>query len=95
MPGRLRRYGYPEDNRIIEIQYPPAMLDGAVDLPANHPVVVTDAAGMRQLEFYFDDNHHVAHSVLRDLSRSDSGAACLVEATCFQTNYIYENGPFG
>ena len=45
---------------------------------------------MRQLELYYDDNHHIVHSVLRDLSQSESGTACEVDANCYQTDYFYD-----
>lgn len=88
--GRIVRYGYPLYNRMIEINYPRTTLNGPAEV-ANVPIIISDAPSARQLELYFDQNHHVYRSVLRDLSLSESSSdTCAVEDNCFEILYIYQ-----
>lgn len=91
--GRLKSYGYPRSSRFITIDYPwDSQYNGPGEL-SEKPVIITDEAGMRQLELYYDANHHIIRSILRDLTNnSDDAASCDAAQNCFEILYEYENG---
>lgn len=96
--GRILRYGYPLLSRMIEIAYPRNTLDGSGSLGANTPIFITDTSGetapLRRLELYYNVDHQIVRSVLRDLSQGEpaSLAECDPNANCFETLYVYDLG---
>jgi YD repeat-containing protein len=85
--GRLREMHYAQTGRILTIEYPwETNLYG----PMNSTVIVTDGVGLRQLELTYNDQHHIVHSVLRDLSMSHQGDACSFDQNCLELQYEYE-----
>lgn len=92
--GRLTSYGYP--GQTITVEYPRPALNGASDLGEMTPVIITDAADLRRLELYYNGDHHIIRSVLRDMTQVDDLTAvdlsiCNEEVNCYETRYIYEN----
>ncbi len=92
--GRLRSFGYPAQGHQISIAYPWATnYDGPGALGESQPVIISDDILSRQLELYYDDDHHIIRSILRDMTVSAADAtACLQEESCFETTYRYTNG---
>lgn len=90
--GRIVRYGFPARSRWVEVQYPRTELNGPGGIDPETPVIITDAASLRQIELYFDADHHVYRSRLRDLTLSATGEDCSPAQNCFETFYTYENG---
>ncbi|MEQ8672792.1 MAG: hypothetical protein RLP44_10260 [Aggregatilineales bacterium] len=73
--GRLLRYGYPDRNRNIYIQYPYANLNGPGNIGQNLVTITDSPEGslpLRRLELYFNPDHQVIFSILRDLTGFDS-----------------------
>src|SRR5690606_11979717 len=90
--GRLRSVGYPSQGHQITITYPSDMApDGLGAFGDGLPVIITDNAEMRQLKLYYDADHHIVRSILRDLTMTDTDA-CLVEQSCFEITYEYTDG---
>lgn len=96
--GRLLRYGYPEAGRIIEIDYPrTTLLTGPGGIGVNTPIVITDQTGsgrlLRQLELYYNTDHRIVRSVLRDMTQNGAAtqANCTVAQNCFEALYTYRN----
>jgi len=96
--GRILRYGYPLMGRMIEIAYPRNTLNGAGSLGANTPIFITDTSGddapLRRIELYYNVDHQIVRSVLRDVSLGEpaSLAGCDPKENCFETLYVYEAG---
>lgn len=90
--GRLTAFGYPAQGHAISIRYPYSELFDGPGALGDQPVIVTDAASQRQIELYYDANHHITRSVLRDLTQSAQGDTCQPDAGCFETRYRYNNG---
>jgi YD repeat-containing protein len=93
--GRLIRYGYPRNGRTINIAYPRANLNGAADIGAETPVIITDHTGdfaPRQLELYYNEAHHIVKTILRDMTIGADATTCTLADNCVQTDYVYENG---
>jgi YD repeat-containing protein len=95
--GRLVSYGYPDRERVITVEYPRDLLDGPGALGASTPVILTDAAELRRLELYYNEDHRVSRSVLRDMTAFDTLdgidlAVCDPSANCFETVYSYNDG---
>ena len=93
--GRLLRYGFPENGRQIQIDYPATNLNGPGGLDVTQPIIIQDVtsgfAPRRQLELYYDENHHVGMTRLRDLGVTTEGD-CAFNAGCLQTTYEYSDG---
>ena len=90
--GRLIRYGYPTYGRMINIDYPRANLNGAADIGQETPVIITDHIGdfaPRQLELYYDDNHHIVKAIMRDMTIGADETTCVLADNCVQTLYSY------
>ncbi len=73
--GRLLQYGYPVHSRWVKVTYDYNTLYGAANTVPDRnsgvlPGVVTlsDSPSTRRIELYFDANHHVVTSILRDLT---------------------------
>ena len=91
--GRITRYGYPREGRVIVIDYSrdsEATLNGTGTLGEDRPVIITDDATTRQLELYYNSDHHVIRSILRDTSSGVDSAVCEAALNCFQTTYEYD-----
>lgn len=86
--GRLKRYGFPQHNRMITITYPAQTLK---DLGST-PVIITDAAEERQLELYYDTTQRIVRSVLRDTTQNADTDNCTLSANCYETRYDYTDG---
>lgn len=91
--GRLRNYGYPSQDRVITIDYPRGTLNGPGSLD-ERPVIISDAPETRQLELYYDEDHHIDHSILRGVD--DFIESCRAGSTddegAFETFYHYDTG---
>lgn len=80
------------DGRWIRIDYEwETALNGPNERDAPQ-VILTDAAALRQIELYFDANGHVTRSILRDLTTTDSDAACELGQNCLEILYRYQDG---
>jgi YD repeat-containing protein len=92
--GRLRSLGYPAQGHQISITYPwSSNLNGPGALGETEPVIISDDGLARQLELYYDSNHHIIRSILRDKTlASPNSSECLQENSCFETTYSYTNG---
>lgn len=89
--GRPISYGYPDRDRVITIDYPGTYINGLSEAGAE-PVIITDHIDFRQIELYYDENHHIIRSVLRDLTTDNDITTCDPANTCFEIIYNYENG---
>lgn len=88
--GRLRSFGYPAQGHQISITYPwSTHYDGPGAL--GEPVIISDDFLSRQLELYYDANHHIVRSILRDMTQA-APDTCVQENLCFETTYSYTNG---
>lgn len=91
--GRLRSFGYEAQGHQVRIEYPySTQFDGPGALDSEMPVIITDSPELRQLELYYDTQAHIVRSVLRDLTASASGSACMVDQNCFEIRYSYRDG---
>ena len=90
--GRLIQFGYPLYGRIMTINYPRTNLNGASEIGADVPVIITDHTGdfaPRQLELYYDGNHRIIKTILRDMTLGADESACGLADNCVQTQYTY------
>jgi YD repeat-containing protein len=95
--GRLVSYGYPDQGHLITVEYPHGTPGGPGGLGESTPVIITDAPNLRRLELYYDAEHRIIRSVLRDTSLYDDlaqidTANCSVTASCYETHYTYDGG---
>lgn len=102
--GRLLKYGYPAQNRVITVTYPLNTLNGPKN-SGTQLIFITDAPNLRRLELYFDQQDHIALSVLRDLTvgeipndqslldnwQNTANFSCDTNANCYPIRYTYEN----
>ena len=84
--GRLRTYGYPAQGRLISVDYPRNTLNGPGSI-GEHPVIISDAPETRQIEIYYNEDHHIERAILRDLN--EPVATCREDEDAFITNYTY------
>ncbi len=91
--GRLRSFGYPAQGYSVTINYPfDENLSGPGAL-GDKPVIITDSAGTRQIELYYDKSNHIVMSRLRDLTQGGSEiSGCDQKQSCFEVQYSYTNG---
>jgi len=92
--GRLIRYGYPHYGRVMSIAYPRTNLNGASEIGEN-AVIITDHLGdfaPRQLELYYDAEHRIIKTILRDMTIGADESTCDLADNCVQTTYTYQNG---
>jgi RHS repeat-associated protein len=90
--GRLHRYGYPQANRWVTIDYPWGSVNsGPGGLGESEAVTVSDARSQRRLELYFDSANHIRRSVLRDMTQAGQTdpAECAPRNNCFETTYTF------
>ncbi|GAB4522148.1 MAG: hypothetical protein OHK0046_34380 [Anaerolineae bacterium] len=92
--GRLRAIEYPDRSRQIQIAYN-FDLDERINGPGGYgesnAVTISDSFENRQLELYFDIEHHIYRSVLRDrTTQPDFRLACDLSDNCYETLYKYE-----
>lgn len=93
--GRLLRFGRPADGRMIQIDYPYTLLNGAGELGESVPVIIRDIQGetpLRQLELYYNADGHIGRSILRDLTTGTDPRICDIAENCFENVYTYQNG---
>lgn len=91
--GRLVGYGTANGESTVMVKYPGNLLDGAGQMGEDQPVVISDADFLRQLELYYDSNHHIVRSVLRDITRPGAldSESCDFENNCLETIYNYND----
>lgn len=86
--GRLKSYGYPHLSRWFTFDYTDQQFSGPA-FYENGLVTLTDAASLRQIELYFDVNHHVTRTVLRP-TQHESSMDCLLDNACFENTYTVD-----
>jgi YD repeat-containing protein len=90
--GRLIQFGYPTYGRVVTIDYPRTNLNGASEIGADVPVIITDHTGdfaPRQLELYYDSNHRIIQTILRDMTLGADESTCILADNCVLTEYTY------
>lgn len=94
--GRLLSYGYPAAGRIIQIDYPYDTLNGSGSLGNDNAIIITDApegsSPTRQLELFYNTEHRIERTQLRDLTQSQTGDVCVAVSDCFGVEYRYTEG---
>jgi YD repeat-containing protein len=92
--GRLIRYGYPTYGRVVTIDYPRTNLNGAADIGTETAVIITDHIGdfaPRRLELYYNDQHRIIKSILRDMTIGADESTCTLDDNCQQILYTYSS----
>jgi YD repeat-containing protein len=91
--GRLLSFGDEAHGHQVTIGYPyTTQFDGAGAIGEATPVVITDQAERRQIELYYNRDHRIVRSILRDLTLSTVGEACEAADNCFEARYSYDGG---
>lgn len=86
--GRLLSYGYPARGRMVDITYNYDVL--SLD-NGTHTAIISDQADLRQLELYYNAQHRIERSVLRDLTQSQTDQPCELTQNCYEHGYTYDD----
>mgnify|MGYP000152973822 CR=1 FL=1 len=93
--GRMYEYGFYDQSRTIDIVYTSNLedrLDGTGGLGETNRISISDDFNQRSLELYYNSDHHIIRSVLRDrVLRPDFRLACELGDNCYETLYRYDN----